>query len=87
VWSYAYGVDLLQSDGLGLRAVQSYAIPNAPNHPNSQYQVQVRPHADGIINLPYRNYDDWKVIGWGSCSTLRAVQTPAMQVSCPDQTW
>jgi len=87
VWSYGFGIDLLQPGELALRAAQAYAIPNAPNHPNSLFQVQVRPHADGIVNLPYRNYDDWKVIGWGSCVTLRPVQTPAMQVTCRDKNW
>jgi len=87
VWSYGYGIDLVQPGELALRAAQTYAIPNAPNHPNSLYQVQVRPHADGIVNLPYRNYDDWKVIGWGSCATLRPAQTPAMQVTCRDKNW
>jgi hypothetical protein len=83
VWNYAYGIDVLQSSDLSLRAVQTYAIPK----PEAQFTVRVRPHADGVINLPYRNYDDWKVIAWGSCATLRSVQTPAMQVNCPAQTW
>lgn len=87
VWSYAFGTDLLQPGEIALRAAQSYSIPNAGSHPNSLHQVQVRPHADGISNLPYKNYDDWKVIGWGSCAILQAVQTPAMQSICPPKSW
>lgn len=29
--------------------------------------IEFRPRADGIVDLPYRNYDDWTVLGWGIC--------------------
>ncbi len=87
IWSFAFGVDLLQPGEVALRAAQSYAIPNAGDHPNSLYQVTVRPHADGIADLPYRNYDDWKVIGWGSCTTLAGQQPAGVKVACADKSW
>ena len=87
VWSYAFGVDLLQPGEVGLRAAESYSIPNAPSHPNSLNQVTFRPHADGMADLPYKNHDDWKVIGWGSCQTLRDVQPDTMKVACAPKSW
>jgi hypothetical protein len=87
VWSYAFGVDLLQPGEMALASAESYSIPNADTHPNSLFRVTVRPHADGISDLPYRNYDDWKVIGWGSCATLQDVQPAGMKVKCADKTW
>jgi hypothetical protein len=87
VWSYAFGIDLLQPGEIALRAVEAYSIPNAGSHPNSLYSVYMRPHADGIPNLSYGNHDDWKVIAWGSCMTLNGVQTPLIKVACAPKTW
>ena len=87
VWSFAFGIDLLQPGEIKLRSATSYSIPNAPTHPNSLYMITMRPHADGISNLPYQNYDDWKVIAWGSCVTLNPHQKPAMKVMCAPKTW
>src|SRR6478752_5372126 len=39
VWSYAFGIDLLQPGEVGLRAAVTYSIPNAGSHPDSLYQV------------------------------------------------
>jgi hypothetical protein len=87
VWSYAFGIDLLQPGEIALRAVEAYSTPNAGAHPNSLYSVYMRPHADGIPNLSYGNHDDWKVIAWGSCVTLNGVQTPLIKVACAPKTW
>ena len=81
VWAFGFGIDLLEPGEVALRSATSSAIAN------SFQQVDVRPHADGIVNLPYRNYDDWRVLGWGSCETLRSVQPAAMQVKCAPKSW
>jgi hypothetical protein len=74
VWSFAYGTGIVQPSDGALRVVVSSAVPN------SLRRIHFRPHADGVSDLTYRNYDDWKTIGWGSCSTLAATQaTSAVQ--------
>ncbi len=80
-WSYAFGIDLLQPGEVGLRAAEVYSIPN------SFGKVKFRPHADGISNLPYRNYNDWPVVAWGSCRVLADSQPPSMQTGCPPRPW
>jgi hypothetical protein len=87
VWSYAFGIDLLQPGEVGLRAAESYSIPNAGAHPDSLYQVSFRPHADGISNLPYSNKNDWPVIAWASCAVLASAQGASMHVTCPPKPW
>jgi hypothetical protein len=87
VWSYAFGIDLLQPGEVGLRAAVTYSIPNAGSHPDSLYQVRFRPHADGISDLPYSNKNDWPVIAWGSCAVLAAQQPPPMKTTCAPRPW
>ena len=87
VWSYAFGVDLLQPGEIGLRAAVSYSIPNAGSHPDSLYQVSFRPHADGISDLPYSNKNDWPVIAWGACAVLAAQQLSPMKATCASRPW
>ena len=48
------------------------------------YTVDFRPNADGISDLPYRNYDDWKTIGWGSCAVLAPAQE-TQRIQCAPQ--
>lgn len=87
VWSYAFGIDLLQPGEVGLRAAVAYSIPNAGSHPDSLYQVTFRPHADGISDLPYSNKNDWPVIAWGSCAVLAPQQLPPMKTTCAPRPW
>ena len=68
---------------MALRAAETYSLKKT----EFLRHVYVRPHADGISNLSYRNYDDWKVIAWGTCSSLIGVQAPGMQVNCAPKTW
>jgi hypothetical protein len=87
VWSYAFGIDLLQPGEVGLRAAETYSIPNAGSHPDSLNQVSFRPHADGISDLPYSNKDDWPVIAWASCAVLADSQDASMHTSCQPKPW
>jgi len=87
VWSYAFGIDLLQPGEVGLRAAVTYSIPNAGSHPDSLYQVSFRPHADGISDLPYANKNDWPVIAWGACAVLAAQQLSPMKATCASRPW
>jgi hypothetical protein len=77
VWAYAYGMSLVMPSEAALRAAVTYSIhkPWAENH------VFFRPHADGMTDLTYNDYDDWKTLGWGSCATLAPTQTSA-RVNC-----
>lgn len=80
-WSYAFGVDLLQPGEVALRAAETYAL-----HQKTQLypfrQVFVRPHADGINDLDYMNFDDWKLLASGLCRSLANAQSTAIRVSC-----
>lgn len=80
-WSFAYGIDLLQPGEIGLRAAETYSIRHVVN------QVWVRPHADGIADLPYRNFDDWKVLAWGSCEVISPLQPIQPHVACAPKGW
>jgi hypothetical protein len=79
VWSYAYGISLVTPSDVGLRAAETYSIhkPAAENH------VSFRPHADGMADLTYKNYDDWKTIGWGTCAIVAHWQADS-PVKCAD---
>jgi hypothetical protein len=81
VWSFAYGIDLLQPGEIALRAAETYSIRGAVN------KVYVRPHADGIVDLPYRNFDDWKVLAWGSCDDLSSMQPIRPHIICAPKGW
>lgn len=81
VWSFAFGLDFLQPGEIGLRAAEVYAIPNV----NSQ--LVFRPHADGISDLPYKNYSDWPVLAWGTCRVLADSQPPAIRTECGFRPW
>jgi hypothetical protein len=81
-WSYAFGIDLLQPGEVALRAAETYAITRDVFN-----QVWMRPHADGISDLPYRNYDDWKVLAWGTCSVLAHHQIDPRKTKCAAPGW
>jgi hypothetical protein len=49
--------------------------------------VYVRPHADGIVDLPYRNFDDWKALAWGSCDDLSSLQPIQPHIICAPKGW
>ena len=46
-----------------------------------QDRVFFRPHADGISDLIYNNYDDWKTLAHDACTVLVPHQ-PATPVKC-----
>jgi hypothetical protein len=68
VWSFAYGLSLLTPSEAALRAAETYAFQHSQNH------VFFNPHSDGMADLNYQNYDDWRTIGWGSCAVLVKTQ-------------
>jgi hypothetical protein len=77
VWAFVYGMSLVTPSEAALRAAMTSSIhkPAAENH------VFFRPHADGMADLTYKDYDDWKTLGWGSCVTVAKHQTSA-RVNC-----
>lgn len=79
VWSYAYGVSLVTPSDVGLRAAETYSI----HKPESENHVFFRPHADGMADLTYKNYDDWKTLGWGTCAIVAYWQANS-PVKCAD---
>jgi len=79
VWSYAYGISLITPSDVALHAAETYSI----HKPQSENHVFFRPHADGMADLTYKNYDDWKTLGWGSCAIVAHWQADA-PVKCAD---
>jgi hypothetical protein len=77
VWSFAYGTSIVQPSDGALRSVVTSAVPN------SLRSIHFRPHSDGVSDLAYRNYDDWKTLGWASCVTVAAVQVSSPVVCVP----
>jgi hypothetical protein len=75
-WAYAYGMSLLTpSDSGALRAAITSAV--LPNHGTTPLdEVFFRPHADGISDLVYYNYDDWKTLAHDACTVLVKYQSP-----------
>jgi hypothetical protein len=74
-WAYAYGIGVLQPSVSKFRTVFTSAVPN------SLRGVFFRPNADGISDLTYRNFDDWKTLGRTTCTTVTATQTGPL--ACP----
>jgi hypothetical protein len=73
VWAYAYGMSLVTpSEGGALRAAFTSAVQ--PNSMPPQDEIFFRPHADGISDLVYNNYDDWKTLAHDACTVLVAHQ-------------
>lgn len=64
VWSFGFGMGAVQPSEGAFRTVVSSGVDN------SLRTVHLRPHSDGISDLAYRSYDDWKTLGWASCSIL-----------------
>lgn len=71
VWSYVYGMSLVTPSETALRAAMTYSI----HKPATENHVFFRPHADGMADLIYKDYDDWRTLGWGSCVTVAKTQT------------
>jgi hypothetical protein len=83
-WSFAYGMSLLTpSDNGVLRAAITSAV--LPNHGTTPLdEVFFRPHADGINDLVYNNFDDWKTLAHDTCTVLTSHQaTSPVQCATP----
>ena len=82
IWAYAYGMSLLTpSDDGALRAAFTSAIQ--PNNMPPHDRVFFRPHADGISDLVYNNYDDWKTLAHDTCTVLRPHQAQSPVLCAP----
>jgi hypothetical protein len=69
VSQFAYGMSLLTpTDGTLRGAFTSAVLPNKAINPEDK--IYFRPHADGISDLVYHNYDDWKTLAHGACAEL-----------------
>ena len=71
-WAYAYGMSVITPTDSALRAALTSAVIPGGSPPLNQ--VFFRPHADGINDLVYHNYDDWKTLAHDSCTVLTAHQ-------------
>jgi hypothetical protein len=79
VWYFGDGVDLSFEPGFNnVRAVVATAMLDGNQNP-LPHTIELRPKADGIVDLVQRNYDDWLGLGVDTCRVLHAA---GAQVTC-----
>lgn len=78
VWYKAYAASLFYEYGKDINLRAALSIPNEDE--NESFQVWFNPNADGINNLVYKNFDDWKILGQNLC---KLVVNPGGLVSNP----
>ena len=85
-WLYGYGVDLLFEPGvdsnLRLLLARKQLHDDGTHDP---YPMELRPKADGILDYPLRNWNDWEVLRVDLCRTL--VQSVSGNLVCPAWAW
>ncbi len=85
-WLYGYGLDLLFEAGvdtnLRLLLARKQLHDDGTETP---YPAELRPKADGVIDYPLRNWNDWEVLRVDLCRTLN--ESVAGTLSCPAWAW
>jgi hypothetical protein len=80
VWFGGSAIDATASPSTGvpqLWTLQTFENSKGP-------QLLFRPRADGIVNLKYRNYDDWNAVAWGLCNAVvNPGGTQSNPIHCP----
>jgi hypothetical protein len=64
VWLEGYGTAALYEPGVDRNLRLAFA---RYGHPKKEGQVELRPKADGIFDLGYRNYNDWLTLKYAPC--------------------
>jgi hypothetical protein len=85
-WLYGYGLDLLFEPGVdsNLRLLLARKQLN-DDGTHQPYPVELRPKADGIIDYPLRNWNDWEVLRVDLCRTLN--NSVDGTLVCPAWAW
>lgn len=79
-WSNAWGLDLLYESGIdaNLRALEVVESDSKPN------DMWLNPKADGILDVDYRNADDWARIRLNLCKyTANPEELKPEPITCP----
>jgi hypothetical protein len=82
-WFAVHGVAALFEPGVddNVRLVAAFVVGN-PQSPIPNGALEVRPRADGIVNLVQMDRNDWERLGTDFCKTLANQQGPGAIV-CP----
>lgn len=74
-WLHGTAIDFVDSDAGGVSQLWA-AI-------EFKGSIEFRPRADGIVDLPYRNHDDWSVLAWGLCRfTVNPLGNESSPITC-----
>jgi hypothetical protein len=82
VWFAAHGVAALFEPGVddNVRLVAAFVVSN-PQSPIPNGALEVRPRADGIVDLVQMDRNDWERLGSEFCRTLASQQGPG-SITC-----
>jgi hypothetical protein len=76
IWLGGGSIDVTASSSAG--APQLWAVLARPGNAEKRIAPSIlfRPRADGIVDLVYRDHDDWATMGWSLCTVLTASADP-----------
>ncbi len=78
VWFTGFGADLFADYDAGPNVRPRALVATWVR--DERGKLVFRPHADGIVNAPYANADDWQLIGVHLCRQMKGNDDP---VACP----
>lgn len=68
-WDYTYGVDAIYDPAFGPNLRTAWSLSPETNASLAQ-QITFEPLADGIVNFPQTNFNDWPYVGFALCRAL-----------------
>jgi hypothetical protein len=84
-WFFGYGVDLLFEPGVDTNLRSLIAVKPYKEGVLQPPRIELRPKADGVVNMDLRDWNDWEVLGVDLCRTL--VDSGSSGIHCPDWRW
>lgn len=68
-WDYTYGVDVTYDPAFGPNLRAAWVVSPETNAGQAE-QITFEPLADGIVDFPQTNFNDWPYVGFGLCRAL-----------------
>ena len=84
-WFYGYGIDLLFEPGVDSNLRSLISVKPYKNGVLQPPVLELRPKADGIVDIELRDANDWEVLRVDLCRTLVASGSSGLR--CPDWAW
>ncbi len=84
-WFFGYGVDLLFEPGVDSNLRSLIAVKSYKEGVLQPPSLELRPKADGIVNILLRDWNDWEVLRVDLCRTL--VDSASSGIRCPAWEW